>query len=139
MVTIESVTDGGAASGENVAPAAPAGSVPAAAGDTARAVPAQRSAAVLAGVLGTVVTALLGGMFLFMISAIGDLRDDIGDLRAEMNARFAEVDRKFDQVNAVLLDHTDRLARIETVLGIDGRPVPASNGTNGADGTSNSP
>ncbi|MCY3893804.1 MAG: hypothetical protein OXF65_10970 [Acidimicrobiaceae bacterium] len=40
-----------------------------------------------------------------------------------MNARFAEVDRKFDQINAVLMDHSDRLAHIETSLDISGRPL----------------
>ncbi|WP_420610621.1 hypothetical protein [Candidatus Poriferisodalis sp.] len=51
---------------------------------------------------------------------IGMLRDDmhaeIGMLRNDMNARFAQVD-------AVLLDHTERLARIETTLGVESRPV----------------
>ena len=40
-----------------------------------------------------------------------------------MNVRFAEVDRKLDQINAVLMDHSDRLARIETSLDISGRPL----------------
>ena len=39
------------------------------------------------------------------------LRVEIGDLRAEMQAGFA-------QVNLVLLDHTDRLARLETAAGL---------------------
>ena len=55
-----------------------------------------------------------------MHAEIGMLRDDmhaeIGMLRDDMNARFGEV-------NAVLLDHTERLARIETTLGVEPRPV----------------
>ncbi len=107
----------------------------------------QRSTTLLATVLGAVVTALLGGMFLFVVSAldrvsdeisslrdeingeISSLRDEINgeisSLRDEMNARFAETDRRFDQVNSVLMDHTDRLARIETTLDISGRPLPS--------------
>ncbi len=109
----------------------------------------QRSTTLLATVVGAVVTALLGGMFLFVVSAldrvsdeisslrgeisgetssirgeISDLRGEISSLRSEMNARFIETDRRFDQVNSVLMDHTDRLARIETTLDISGRPLP---------------
>lgn len=40
-----------------------------------------------------------------------------------MTARLAEVDRKFDQIGSVLIDDTDRLARIETTLDIEGRPL----------------
>ncbi|WP_420436907.1 hypothetical protein [Candidatus Poriferisodalis sp.] len=164
----------------------------------------QRSTTLLATVLGAVITALVGGMFLFIVSAldrvseevsslrsemseqisslrsgmseevsslrgeisgetssirgeisdlrgeisgetssirgeISDLRGEISSLRSEMNARFVETDRKFDQVNqrfdqvnqrfdqvnSVLMDHTDRLARIETTLDINGRPLPS--------------
>ena len=74
-------------------------------------------------VFGTIITALLGGMFLLMVSALDDVRDEIGSLRNEMNARFAEVDRRFDQIHSVLMDQTDRLARIETTLDIEGRPL----------------
>lgn len=79
----------------------------------------QRSMTLVVSVFGAIITALLGGMFLFMVSAIDGLRSEVGSLRAEMNARFTEVDRKFDQVNAVLMDHTGRLARIETTLDVD--------------------
>ncbi len=55
-----------------------------------------------------------------------DLSGEISALRDDMNTRFAEfrasTDEGFRQVNAVLLDHTDRLARIETALDI----VPAA-------------
>ena len=40
-----------------------------------------------------------------------DLRGEIGDLRTEMQAGFAEI-------TAVLLDHTGRLARLETATGL---------------------
>ncbi|MCY4164250.1 MAG: hypothetical protein OXE93_08605 [bacterium] len=46
-----------------------------------------------------------------------EMQAEIGSLRSEMQAGFAEI-------NAVLLDHTDRLARIETALGLP-RPVAA--------------
>ncbi|WP_419840434.1 hypothetical protein [Candidatus Poriferisodalis sp.] len=88
----------------------------------------QRSTTLLATVLGAVVTALLGGMFLFIVSALDRVSDEISSLRDEMNARFAETDRRFDQVNSVLMDHTDRLARIETTLDISGRPLPSETG-----------
>ncbi|MDE0497234.1 MAG: hypothetical protein OXH86_07765 [Acidimicrobiaceae bacterium] len=42
------------------------------------------------------------------------LRDDVNQGFARVDARFAQVDDRFAEVNAVLLDHTDRLARIET-------------------------
>ena len=40
-----------------------------------------------------------------------ELRSEIADLRAEMQAGFAEI-------TVVLLDHTDRLARLETAAGL---------------------
>ncbi len=104
-----------------------------------------RSTTLIAAIVGAVLTALIGGMFLFMVAAfddvrteidtlrndmnneIGSVRAEIGTLRADTNARFAEVDRKFDQIQNVLLDHTDRLARIETALGIEGRPTNTAN------------
>ena len=124
----------------------------------------QRSTTLLATVLGAVITALVGGMFLFIVSALdrvseevsslrSEMSEEISSLRSEMNARFVETDRKFDQVNqrfdqvnrrfdqvnqrfdqvnrrfdqvnSVLMDHTDRLARIETTLDINGRPLPS--------------
>ena len=155
MATIDIVTDsGGAQPNESEsATTQPAEPVPAPAPvaepthrhDTAQ----QRSMTLVVTVFGTIITALIGGMFLFIVSALDGLRDDIatlrsdmnseisslrsefrselnteiGSLRSEMNARFAEVDRRFDEINGVLLDHTDRLARIETTLDISGRPV----------------
>ena len=154
MATIDTVTDSGEAQAAEPE-ATPSISPPVAAQVMAPVNPqtaaAQRSMTVVVTVFGAIITALLGGMFLFMISAIDDVRDEISalrsemhdeigslrsdmsaeinSLRSEMNARFAEVDRKFDQVNAVLMDHTDRLARIETTLGISGRPPSSETDT----------
>ena len=41
------------------------------------------------------------------------MQGQIGDLRAEMRAGFREV-------NATLLDHTDRLARLESTSDVNG-------------------
>ncbi|WP_420610374.1 hypothetical protein [Candidatus Poriferisodalis sp.] len=50
----------------------------------------------------------------------------IGSLRADMNTQGAslraDMDAQFREVSAILLDHTDRLARIETHLDIQPRP-----------------
>ncbi len=142
MATIDTVTDSGEVQAAETAE--PPSADPSRAAVQVSPVPAasvsqpgltqQRPMTLVVTVFGTVITALLGGMFLFMVSAIDDVRDEIstlrvemsyeiGSLRSEMNARFAEVDRKFDQINAVLMDHSDRLARIETSLDISGRPL----------------
>ena len=53
---------------------------------------------------------------------ISELRSDtngqISELRAEIGMLRSDMDRRFAEINAVLLDHTDRLARIETHLDI---------------------
>ena len=91
----------------------------------------QRSA--LVPVLATVIGALIIGVF--SIAAVGfnvlrsdianvrtdldrkitDVSTDVDLLRDQMEAGFAQVDQRFAQVNTVLLDLTDRLARIEAV------------------------
>jgi len=143
MATIDTVTGSGeapAAEPETTASILPPVAAQVMAPVNPQTAAAQRSMTVVVTVFGAIITALLGGMFLFTISAIDDVRDEIGSLRSEvsgeinslrsdMNARFAEVDRKFDQVNAVLMDHTDRLARIETTLGISGRPPSSETDT----------
>ncbi len=53
---------------------------------------------------------------------IGSVRSEIGMLRDDVNARFAQVDERFGEVNAILRDHTERLARIETTLGVEPQP-----------------
>ena len=50
-----------------------------------------------------------------------EVRSEIGGLRAEMQAGFREV-------NATLLDHTDRLARLEAAAGLE---RPAEGGASG--------
>ena len=44
-------------------------------------------------------------------SEVGSVRTEIGSLRAEMQAGFREI-------NTTLLDHTDRLARLEAAAGL---------------------
>lgn len=92
--------------------------------------------------LSTVVAALIAGVFTLAVIGFNTLRDDIrslrheirgdiqalddkietglADLRNDMDERFARVDERFEQVNAILLDHAERLSRIETIL--DARP-----------------
>ena len=136
MATIETVTenDGGQAVEPATAQQAEPPSVTAQtiAPDHRHDTVQQRSTTLLATVLGAVVAALIGGMFLFIVFALDRVSEDINrvseevsSLRSEMNARFVETDRRFDQVNSVLMDHTDRLARIETTLDISGRPLPS--------------
>lgn len=159
MATIDTVTDSGGApatesesSTTQPAELAPA-ATPTAVHDDGHGAAQQGTMTLVVTVFGAIITALIGGMFLFIVSAFDDVRaeirseigslrsemnteignlrgefrselnTEIGSLRGEMNARFAEVDRRFDQINTVLLDHTDRLARIETTLDISGRPV----------------
>lgn len=53
------------------------------------------------------------------ISALrSDINGQISELRAEIGMLRSDMDRRFAEINAVLLDHTDRLARIETHLDI---------------------
>ena len=59
----------------------------------------------------TELRAEIGGLRTDMQTEIGSLRAEIGGLRAEMQAGFREI-------NATLLDHTDRLARLETAAGL---------------------
>lgn len=47
-----------------------------------------------------------------------DINGQISELRAEIGMLRSDMDRRFAEINAVLLDHTDRLARIETHLDI---------------------
>ena len=80
-------------------------------------------------IVNVVAAALVTAMFsmlMWQISSLGDridiqsarivasatvLRAEIGGLRTEMQAGFREI-------NATLLDHTDRLARLETAAGL---------------------
>ena len=74
----------------------------------------------------TAMRAEISGLRTEMQSEIGGLRSEmraeIADLRTEMRAEIAalraEMQAEFAQVHAVLLDHTDRLARLETAVGL---------------------
>ncbi|WP_420437555.1 hypothetical protein [Candidatus Poriferisodalis sp.] len=63
------------------------------------------------GALRTDMQTEIGALRTDMQTEIGSLRAEIGGLRAEMQAGFREI-------NATLLDHTDRLARLETAAGL---------------------
>ena len=65
-----------------------------------------------------IVAALVAGMFGMLFFSLNGLRSDIDTLRTDTNQRFAEMNQRFAEVHAILLDHTDRLARIETHLEI---------------------
>jgi len=59
-----------------------------------------------------------------------EMNSDIGELRNEMNSDIGELrsdmDQRFGEISTVLLDHTDRLARIETHLDLIRSPDSAS-------------
>ncbi len=125
------------------APAPPdAGQTPVAAAVAARGAPGDKkpagtsSAVSRSAIVNAVAAALVTAMFsmlMWQISSLGDridangaridangariddlatvLRAEIGGLRTEMQAGFREI-------NATLLDHTDRLARLETAAGL---------------------
>ena len=65
----------------------------------------------LAGVAYSTLRADMTAMRTEISAEIGDLRSEIGGLRAEMREEFA-------RVHMVLLDHTDRLARLEAIVGV---------------------
>lgn len=105
----------------------------------------------LVPVLTTVTGALIAGVFLFAILGFNSLRGDfnslrsdfnsmrndmnsmrsdvkteIGALRGEISGLRDEMNARFEAVNAVLLDHTDRLARIETHLDLRPSAEPSA-------------
>ena len=65
-----------------------------------------------------IVAALVAGMFGMLFLSLNGLRSDIDTLRTDTNQRFSEMNQRFAEVHSILLDHTDRLARIETHLEI---------------------
>ena len=86
----------------------------------------------------------IGGLRAEMREEFGAVRSEIGGLRAEMRGEFgavrAEMREEFARVHMVLLDHTDRLARLEAAAGLprattadppraSGRPLDRINGT----------
>jgi len=84
----------------------------------------------------SVIVALIGGLFVLAALGFNTLRDDIAQVRddvdsdidalrsdmqagfARVDERFALVDQRFAEVNATLLNHTDRLAHIEATQDI---------------------
>ena len=64
----------------------------------------------------------IGGLRAEMQAEIGglraEIRAEIGGLRAEMQAGFAEIHAILRDHSAILRDHTDRLARLETAAGL---------------------
>ena len=137
MATIDTMTDSGQP--QPAAPQHPATSPPeppAATADSAAAaqdrVGAARQPRPLLIPLPTAVTAaLVAGLFGLLFLNLNSLSHSIDTLRDDMNGRIdaldAKIDNKIDslrddmtagfrEINATLLDHTDRLARIETHL-----------------------
>ena len=85
-----------------------------------------------------ITAALIAGMFGMLYlgfnslsGAISEVRGEIGTLRSEMRDEIgtlrSEMRSEIGQINMVLLDHTDRLARIETHLEIIRRPDDTRN------------
>ncbi len=50
---------------------------------------------------------------------IDSLRSDMNQRFSEVDQRFVEVNQRFAEIHGILLGHSDRLARIETRLGIE--------------------
>lgn len=73
------------------------------------------------------VGALLAGLIALAGVAYSTLRSDMTAMRSEMRSEIgvlrSEMREGFSQVNAVLLDHTERLARLEAAAGL-----PRANG-----------
>ncbi|MCY3608386.1 MAG: hypothetical protein F4117_03735 [Acidimicrobiales bacterium] len=110
------------------------------------AVPAERERrSLVVPMLSTVVAALIAGVFALAVIGFNTLRDDfnslrddidslrhevrgdvralddkietgLADVRNDLDERFARMDERFEQVNATLLDHAERLSRIEAIL-----------------------
>lgn len=77
---------------------------------------------VVISVLGGFIAALLTALSALMVvqfNSLGNRIDNLGtELRAEMASLRAETQAGFREVNAILLDHTDRLARLEAAAGL---------------------
>jgi len=98
---------------------------------TAPTAPAAASARTLSIPLpAAIVAALITAMFGLLFFNLDGLRNDIDTLRNEMNSDIGELhsdmDQRFGEISTVLLDHTDRLARIETHLDLIRSPDSAS-------------
>ncbi|WP_419933082.1 hypothetical protein [Candidatus Poriferisodalis sp.] len=77
---------------------------------------------VVISVLGGFIAALLTALSALMVvqfNSLGNRIDNLGtELRAEMASLRAETQAGFREVNAILLDHTERLARLEAAAGL---------------------
>ena len=85
----------------------------------------------------TLVGGLLTGLLLWQLNALGDnidsLRTDMQgqisalrtDMQGQISALRAETLAGFREVNATLLDHTDRLARLESMSDVWSQPCPS--------------
>ena len=75
-----------------------------------------------------VIGVLAAGLIALAGVAYSTLRSDMTAMRAELGSEIdglrAEMREEFARVHAVLLDHTDRLARLETAAGL-----PRADGT----------
>lgn len=142
MSTVAGVTDDrvpplGADAGEQPdagrQPSAPSQDIAAGAGAVQGDGGAAQRRSLLVPVLSTACAALIAGVLGLAVVGFNTLRDDIRFLDAKIDSRFGELDAKIDsqigmlrddmderfgEVNAILLDHTERLARIETGLGV---------------------
>ena len=89
---------------------------------------------VVISVLGGFIAALLTALSALMVvqfNSLGNRIDNLGaELRAEMASLRAETQAGFREVNAILLDHTDRLARLEAAAGL---PPPTTQPPNASD------
>ncbi len=129
MSTIATVSDSDAPAGS---PTTTAAGTTDAAGDVTAAGRRRQPRTLTIRLPTAVVGALVAGMFGLLFFSLNSLSTDIAALRTEMNQRFAdtngqidtlraEANQRFAEVHTILLDHTDRLARIETVLEIEPR------------------
>ena len=89
-------------------------------------VPRSVSPNAIIGLLGTLLAGVLLWALTYMsaqMNSLGDRIDGLGDkIDTEIGELRAEMRDGFGEVNATLLDHTERLARIETSAGLS-RPA----------------
>ena len=76
----------------------------------------------------TLVGGLLTGLLLWQLNALGDnidglrtdMQTEIGGLRSEIGALRTDMQDGFRGIYEILLDHTDRLARLESTSDVNG-------------------
>ncbi len=146
MSTIATVSDSDAPAGSPTTTAAGSTDAPTpadAAGDVAAAGRRRQPRTLTIPLPTAVVGALVAGMFGLLFFSLNSLSADIDALRTDMTGQIdtlradmtgqidtlrAETSQRFAEVHTILLDHTDRLARIETVLEIEPRVGTAHDG-----------